>query len=445
MQLDGEDELMRAHKLLGATAAVAALALGLTACGGSDNPDSTTGGGGSGGGDVTLTFWHNSTTGPGKEYWDKVAADFTAANPGIKVEVQAIQNEDMDGKLQTALNSGDAPDIFMARGGGKLADIVEAGQVLDITGLIDESVKTGVGPAFDAFTVDGKVYGMPTAILPGGMYYSKDLFEKAGISATPTNFTELAAAVEKLKAIDVAPIALGGKAAWPAAHWYYFFALRSCSKEVMDSLPATKDFSDPCWLAAATALNDFAKTQPFNEGFLTTEAQGSAGSSAGMIADHLAGMELMGAWNPGVIADLTPDKKPLADLGWFPFPAVDGGKGDPAAMMGGVDGYSCSAKAPAEACGKFLNFFMSKENQKAYATAFVTLPANQEAQGVITDPALKDVLASYNKAPYVTVWLDTLLGQNVGNALNAGVVEMLAGSGSPEGVIKSVTDALGKE
>ena len=38
-----------------------------------------------------------------------------------------------------------------------------------------------------------------------------------------------------------------------------------------------------------------------------------------------------------------------------------------------------------------------------------------------------------------------LLGQNVGNALNAGVVEMLAGSGSPEGVIKSVTDALAKE
>ena len=55
------------------------------------------------------------------------------------------------------------------------------------------------------------------------------------------------------------------------------------------------------------------------------------------------------AYEQRLLADLTPDKKPLADLGWFPFPAVDGGKGDPAAMMGGVDGYSCSAKAPAEA------------------------------------------------------------------------------------------------
>ncbi|MGP7959481.1 extracellular solute-binding protein [Sanguibacter sp. A247] len=434
---------MRRNKIMGIAAVTAALTLGLTACGG-DDPKAP-GTPGANGEATELTFWHNSTTGPGKEYWDKMVTDFQAANSGITVKVQSIQNEDMDGKLQTALNSGDAPDIFMARGGGKLAEIVKAGQVLDLTSLVSEDVKKDVGGTLGAFSIDGKVYGVPTSVLPGGMYYSKDLFAKAGITATPKTFDELNDAVTKLKAIDVAPIALGGKAAWPAAHWYYFYALRSCSKAVMDALPQTRDFSDPCWEQAATELNNFASTKPFNEGFLTTEAQGSAGSSAGLLANHLASMELMGAWNPGVIADLTPDKKPLADLGWFPFPAVAGGAGDPSAMMGGVDGYSCSAKAPAEACASFLNFVLSKENQEAYAEAFVTLPANQQSQGVIKDPALLDVLAAYNDAAYVTVWLDTLLGQNVGNALNAGVVEMLAGSGSPEGVIKSVTDALAKE
>lgn len=434
---------MKAKKFLAVSTVMVMSTLGLAACGGDDNP----GGGGStnANGDVEMTFWHNSTTGPGKEYWDKMVADFEAANEGITIKVQSIQNEDMDGKLQTALNSGDAPDIFMARGGGKLADIVEAGQVLDLTEHVTAEAKEAVGGTVGAFSIDGKIYGVPTSVLPGGIYYSKDLFEEAGIEGTPTTFAELNDAVDKLKAIDVAPFALGGKAAWPAAHWYYFFALRTCSQEVMDTLPQTKDFSDPCWQQAATELNNFAQTEPFNEGFLTTEAQGSAGSSAGMLANHLAGMELMGAWNPGVIADLTPDKKPLEDLGWFPFPAVEGGAGDPTAMMGGVDGYSCSAQAPAEACGKFLSFVLSKENQEAYAEAFVTLPANQESQGVITDPALQDVLAAYNDAAYVTVWLDTLLGQNVGNALNGGVVEMLAGSGSPEGVITSVNDALAKE
>ena len=148
----------------------------------------------------------------------------------------------------------------------------------------------------------------------------------------------------------------------------------------------------------------------------------------------------MGAWNPGVIASLTPDEQPLADLSWFPFPAVEGGGGDPSAMMGGVDGYSCHVDAPAE-CADFLNFFMQQEHQEGYAEAFVTIPASQEAQGAVEDPALQNILEAYNEAAYVSVWLDTLFGQNVGNALNAGVVELLAGDGTPDAIVQSVNDA----
>lgn len=421
-------------------AAVTAVAL-LAACGGGGG--TSAGSGGSGDGEVELTFWHNSTTGPGAEYWDETAAMFEEET-GIKVNIQAVQNEDMDGKLQTALNSGDAPDVFMARGGGKLADIVEAGQALDLTDLIDDDVRDAVGGTLNAFSVDGKVYGMPTSVLPGGIYYNKAMFEEAGIEGTPSTVAELEDAVEKLKGIGVDPIALGGKAAWPAAHWYYFFALRTCSQEAMEADAAAIQFQDPCWEQAAQELQDFASVEPFNPGFLTTDAQGSAASSAGMIANEQAAMELMGAWNPGVIADLTPDKQPMEELGWFPFPEVEGGAGDPSAMMGGVDGYACWAQAPAEECAAFLNFYMSQERQEAYAEAFVTLPASQEAQGVVEDPALLDILEAYNEAAYVQVWLDTAFGQNVGNALNAGVVEMLAGNGTPESIVTAVNDAAAR-
>jgi multiple sugar transport system substrate-binding protein/raffinose/stachyose/melibiose transport system substrate-binding protein len=203
-------------------------------------------------------------------------------------------------------------------------------------------------------------------------------------------------------------------------------------------------FDDECWTKAGEDLQDFAGTEPFNEGYLTTTAQQGAGSSAGMIANHQAAMELMGAWDPGVIASLTPDQQPLADLGWFPFPAVDGGDGDATAMMGGVDGFTCYVDAPA-ACADFLNFIAEKENQEGYAEAFVTLPASKDAQSVVTDPALQDVLAAYNDAAYVSVWLDTLFGQNVGNALNTSVVEMLAGSGSPDKIVEAVNAAAAKE
>ena len=434
---------MKARKTLAVAAAVVVGAMGLAACGGGD--DSGSNGGGGGDGKVELTFWHNSTTGDGKAYWEDTVAAFEEANPNVTITIQSIQNEDMDGKLQTALNSGDAPDIFMARGGGKLADVVEAGQAMDLTDKLTDETKSALGEAsLKAFSIDGKTYGVPTAVLPGGLYYSKDLFEQAGITETPKTMDDLNDVVDKLKAAGIQPIALGAKDAWPAAHWYYFFALRECSADTMAKAAADMSFDDECWTKAGQDLQDFAGTEPFNNGFLTTSAQQGAGSSAGLVANHQAAMELMGAWDPGVIASLTPDKKPLADLGWFPFPAVDGGEGDPTAMMGGVDGFSCYVDAPAE-CADFLNFAAQKEYQENYAKAFVTLPASKEAQSVVTDPALKDVLTAYNDAAYVSVWLDTLFGQNVGNALNTSVVDMLAGSGSPEAIVETVNAAAAKE
>lgn len=433
---------MDKKRIWGALAGTVALALMATGCSGGGA--STSAPSADANAPATMTFWHNATTGDGKKYWDDTVAAFVKDHPNVKIEVTSIQNEDMDGKLQTAMNSGNPPSIFMARGGGKLADVVEADQVMDITSKISADNKAALGDGiFSALTVDGKVYGMPVSVLPNGIYYSKDLFAKAGITTPPKTMAELDAAVAKLKAAGITPIALGGKDAWPAAHWFYLFALRECRQDVLTDKAMAGDFSDPCWLKAGEDLAKFSATKPFNEGFLTTSAQQGAGSSAGLVANHKAAMELMGAWNPGVIASLTPDQKPLADLGWFPFPSMEGGQGDPTAMIGGSDGYSCSKSAPA-VCADFLNFIAQKGNQEAYAEAFKALPANKQSQSGVTDPALKDILKSYNDAKYVVLFLDTMYGQNVGNALNAGVVNLLAGKGGPADIITATKAAAAK-
>ncbi|MEQ6899455.1 extracellular solute-binding protein [Microbacterium sp. KR10-403] len=429
---------MKAKKILAGSAVLVAGALALSACSGSSGDS------GDSGGNVEMTFWNNASTGPGKTYWNDTIKDFEDANPGVTIKVQFIQNEDMDGKLQTALNSGAAPDIFMARGGGKLGDVVKAGQVQDLTDKITDETKAALGDAvFKAFTVDDKIYGMPVSVLPGGLFYSADMFKAAGITDTPTTMDELNADIAKLKANGSTAVAVGAKDAWPAAHWYYFFALRECSEDVMNQAASSRTFSDSCWLKAGQDLADFAATKPFNEGFLTTSAQQGAGSSAGMLANHKAAMELMGAWEPGVVQSLTPDEKALADLSWFPFPSIDGGQGDPSAMMGGVDGFSCSINAPKQ-CADFLNFIVQKKYQEGYATAYGTLPASKDATDVVTDPSLKSVLKAYDDASYVMLWLDTMYGSNVGNALNVAVVNMLAGKGDAQAIVDAVNSAAAK-
>jgi raffinose/stachyose/melibiose transport system substrate-binding protein len=185
------------------------------------------------------------------------------------------------------------------------------------------------------------------------------------------------------------------------------------------------------------------RVNPFQKGFLTTPAQTGAGSSAGLVANHKAGMELMGAWDPGTMQTLTPGQKPVADLGWFPFPAVSGGQGAPSAMMGGVDGYSLSAHAPSQAFG-FLEFLLTTSQQKLYSQAFVTIPVNKAAQTVVTQSYNITALQALGQASYTMEFLDTEFGQSVGNAMNTAVVNLLAGKGTPAGIVSATSEAAAK-
>lgn len=426
---------MRLKQVLAAGLSIVTL-FSLAACGNSNSASSD--------GKTEITLWHNSTTGDGKAYWQSAADAFMEDHPNVSIKIEPIQNEDMDGKLQTALQDpNSAPDIFMSRGGKKLRDMVEAGQLMDISDKVSDTVKTQMKSALSAESVDGKLYAVPQSVLPGGMWYSQDLFTQAGVSQTPTNWDEFKTAAVQIKDAGITPIALGGKDAWPAAHWWYWFALRECPTKVFDAATTKGDFSDGCWIKAGEDVEELLKLDVFNEGFLTTPAQQGAGSSAGLIANHMASMELMGGWDPGVIRDLTPDGKDLADLGFFPFPAVENGKGDATAVMGGVDALAVGQWAPEEAV-EFLNFVSEKDWQEKYAKAFSTIPASKEAQDAVTSSALKGALEAYNNASYVTIWLDTVFGQNVGNALNEGVVNMMAGKGTPQDVVKTIEDAAAK-
>ena len=317
---------MKLKTFAAATLAVATV-IGMSACGGSESSSD----------DKTITFWHNASAGEGRQYWENLAKSFEEANPGTKVEIQAIQNEDFAGKLQTAMQDpASGPDVFMSLGGAKTKEMIDAGQVMDLTDKISDTVKTDMKTTLSAATFDGKVYGVPVSVEPGGMWYSKDLFKKAGVSDVPATYEELLADAKKTQGQRHRCHCARRQGCLPAAHWYYWLVLRECSPEVYDKSVQDHDFSNACWVNAGKKLQELKDLKVFNDGFLTTTAQQGANSSAGLLANHKAAMELMGAWEPGVLKDLTPDQKPMADLGFFAFPEVAGGEGEPGALMGGV-------------------------------------------------------------------------------------------------------------
>ncbi|MEE3921504.1 extracellular solute-binding protein [Micromonospora sp. BRA006-A] len=136
---------------------------------------------------------------------------------------------------------------------------VEADYPRDITDQVKGEV-ADIGSAAEIWQVEGKQYGLPFRMGIEGIWYNKDMFAKAGITAPPTTFDELNTAVAKLKAINVVPIALGAGDKWPAAHWWYNFALRACSVDTLKKASKDRTFDDPCFVKAGQDLKTFIDT-----------------------------------------------------------------------------------------------------------------------------------------------------------------------------------------
>jgi raffinose/stachyose/melibiose transport system substrate-binding protein len=422
---------MRSVRKFVVAATVSATAAALVACG-SDSEVAPSG-------PVTLTWWHNGTTDPIKTIWEQVVVDYHQAHPDVTITGQPIQNEDFGTKVPLALQSTTPPDVYQQWGGGDEASQILSGKVADISGATKGWISS-VGKVAEGWQVDGKQYGVPFEQHVVGFWYRKDLFGQAGITAPPATMDELNAAVAKLKEAGVAPIAAGGKDRWPDAFYWNYFAVRECSADVLKQSVKTLKLVDPCWRKAGADLQRFLATRPFQTGFAATPAQQGAGSSAGLVANGKAAMELQGDWEPGIMSSLTEDKDLDSKVGWFPFPAVPGGAGDPAAVLGGGDGFSCTTRA-AKACADFLQYLTGEPVQTKLATAGAGLPVNPVAAKSLKTDTLKAVFDYRQKAPYLQMYFDRAFPTNVGAALNDAIANFFAGQGTPDGIVQAVNEA----
>ena len=83
---------------------------------------------------TTIRWLHLEVNPAQVKIWEEVARDFEAKNPGVKVEMQFLENEAYKAKLPTMLQSKDRPHIIYSWAGGVLKSQVEAGVLEDITG-----------------------------------------------------------------------------------------------------------------------------------------------------------------------------------------------------------------------------------------------------------------------------------------------------------------------
>ncbi|GAB2455969.1 ABC transporter substrate-binding protein [Xylanimonas ulmi] len=430
----------------GIVAMAATVALVAAGCGGGDDNGN---GAAADGGNVEITWWHNGTGEPLLGFWEDVAQEFMDDNPGVTINVQAFQNEELRNTvLPNAFAGGNAPDLFQSWGGGELSQWVSDGIVMDLSDVASDTIEA-IGTPATAWQVDGKTYGLPFTFGPAGFWVNTDLWEQGGLDVNnfPTTWDELFAAWTTLKDAGITPVAVGGLDGWPAAHWWYHTAVSTVSAETFEKAMATGDFSDPAWEKTGENLQTILDANAFNDGWQATSAQQGAASSAGMVALGQAATELMGVWNGGVMGGiyneangLPEDSQELQEshLGWFPFPAFSDGEGD-GRILGGGDGFSVHADAPAETVD-FLEYILSEDVQRRYV-ALGNSPALAALGAEIDDPGQAAAQKALANASGVQLWLDTAFGPTVAGPMNDAIVQFMQGNGTPQQVVDAIAGA----
>ncbi|WP_326726070.1 extracellular solute-binding protein [Streptomyces sp. NBC_00243] len=417
----------------GLLAASAATGLALSGCGSSD--------GGSGSGKTTVEWWNITTTEPAKKLWAERAREFEAAHPDVKIKIVTLENEAYKSKMTALTTSGKLPDIYHTWGGGVLKQQVDAGLVEDLTDKVSSWTKDFVPAALAAYEFEGRSYAVPFDIGMVGFWYNKALFKKAKIDSPPTTWSGYLDAVQALKDAGITPIALAGKEKWPGMYYWAYLSMRVAGLEAMQKAATEADFTGEGFVTAGQHLKDLVALEPFQKGFLGAAYSTPSGEAA-LMGNGKAAMELMGQWAPVVQGDA--GKGLGEDLGFFSFPAVEGGKGALTEVFGGGGGHAVRKGAP-DAAVEFLKFFAEKEFAEKLVKETGLIPVSKDARAALTDPNLTAVSDALNTATGFQLYLDQAYAPAVGQEINDSVAALIAGSKSPEQVTRSVTQVAKSE
>ncbi len=136
------------------------------------------------------------------EVWNKIIADFQAANPDITVKVEVSDWDSYWTKLKTLLAANTPPDIF-AIDAPYYLDYKTKGVLLNLQPYIDANpgMLDGLYPqTLQAYQTADGYFGLPRDFQTIVLFYNKTMFDAAGVAYPTDKWTwdDLRAAAKKL-------------------------------------------------------------------------------------------------------------------------------------------------------------------------------------------------------------------------------------------------------
>ena len=326
-------------------------------------------------------------------YFNNLVAKFNASQSKVVV------THDFTSSLIAEFVRGNPPAIDCDNYNLTTSIFVARGVLADLAGL--PQAKT-IDPNIQALVTQYASFQGETSVLPysvaaEGVIYNRDLFNKVGVSAVPTTWTEFLAVCEKFKSKGIVPIYQTYGDTWTTqqglfdytaggmvdvAAFYQGLAREGTNLGPNSSVSFEKDFTAPCkqMLSLAPYFNENPIAKHYADGNLA-------------FANGQAGMYMQGPWAVGEVLAISPKLK----LGTFALPATDDPSQTKCRVNLDLAIWLPRSQAPAQrtAAIQFLDYLMQPSVLNAYNQANLAFSPLKNA------PPQKNPLVS-GLQPYVS-------------------------------------------
>ena len=280
---------------------------------------------------------YNSDPGP-KAGMEAIDAAFTT-DTGVTVNLNTVDHNTFQDQITNYLG-GTPQTVYTWFSGFRMKFFAEQGfnvPIDDVWATVASNFTEGF--ANSVVGNDNKVYGIPVDYYPWAVFYRKSVFADKGYTV-PTTWDELITLAGKMKTDGIIPIAFGDKDGWPAMGTFDILNLRLNGYDFHVGLMAgDSKWTDPKVTAVFNKWKELIPFQPTDYAGLTWQ------QAADTLVQKKAGMYLLGLFVSAQFA-ATNDPADLADLDFFPFPALGTEFDAEKALDAPIDTIQIAAKSP---------------------------------------------------------------------------------------------------